>query len=174
MQTRNHIGQCRATVIMTACLAVTSISGCSFRADQESYGHPFDDSVSNWRQYLGVAVAIQFLLMALALWHTRHRVKMSRMILALVLVPLLWTWPGELLYRLESLLLDWGWPGKMLAVILSFISGTLGTTNIFNYVLGGIVFNDTGFLLYWSVPGVIAGYAAAVLYISGKRGKGEG
>jgi hypothetical protein len=157
---------------MSCCLglAILLTAGCSFRANQEIYGGPYTEDVSRWRQYLGVAVAIQFFLMALALWNTHHRVKMSRMFLALVFIPLLWTYPAELVYRLEIWILDWGWAGQLLAIMVSFLSGASVAVNVFSYLLGGVVFNDTRYLLYWSVPGVAAGYAAALFYITGIKG----
>ncbi|MCL4473192.1 MAG: hypothetical protein M1539_07045 [Actinobacteria bacterium] len=49
----------------------------------------FTPDVKRWRQYLGAAIAIQFFLLAPALWNSGLHQKISRMLLSLVLVPLL-------------------------------------------------------------------------------------
>ncbi|MHB8859939.1 MAG: hypothetical protein ACYC6Z_10735 [Thermoleophilia bacterium] len=154
-----------AAMVFTFLAASALISGCAVRAREDVYGQPYTPDVSRWRQYLGAAIAIQFFLLALALWNSGHRQKISRMLLSLVLVPLLWTFPAELIYRLQVWILDWGWPGRLLAIILSFAGGLYGTSSIFTYLLGGFVFSDTRYLLYWSVPGVIAGYIVAVRFV---------
>ena len=157
-----------AEIIICLTAAALLDSGCSIRANEELYGQPYTPDVSRWRQYLGVAIAIQLFFLALALWNSNRHEKMSRMFLSLVLVPLLWTYPAELLYRLQVWVLDWGWPGHLLAIILSFAGGLYGTLSVFSYILGGFIFNDTHYLLYWSVPGVVAGFLLAAWYISGK------
>lgn len=146
------------------------LSGCSLREDQQ-YVQPYTEEVADWRQYLGVAVAVQFLLLAWVFWHTGRKGRMSRLLLGLVLVPLVWTKLGEWVYRLGKLVLDWGVFGKLIAIFLSFIGGIHGTSNVYSYLLGGVVFNDPDFLLYWAVPGVVASFAAALAFlVKGKKG----
>lgn len=138
-------------------------TGCSLRPDHE-YIKPETTDVSNWRQYVGVAVAIQFLLLAWVFWTTHRRARMSRLFLALLLLPLIWTKVGEWIYRLGLMVLDMGFTGKLLAIFLSFVGGITGTSNVYSYAVGS-VFNDIDFLLYWVVPGVASSYLAAIAYL---------
>ena len=158
----------RKNLSITGILAILPLAaaGCAVRADEATYGQPYTQDVSLWRQYLGAAIAIQFFLLTLALWNSGHHQKMSRMFLSLVLVPLLWTYPAELIYRLQVWILDCGLAGHLLAMILGFAGGMLGTLSVFSYLLGGFVFSDTRYLLYWTVPGVIAGYTLSVRYVA--------
>ena len=154
------------TIIFGLLMApVLATAGCAVRADKTTYGQPYTHDVSLWRQYLGAAIALQFFLLALALWNSDNHPKLSRMFLSLLLVPLLWTYPAELVYRLQVWILDWGLAGHLLAMILGFAGGMLGTLSVFSYLLGGFVFSDTRYLLYWTMPGVIAGYTLSVWYI---------
>lgn len=153
-----------------AVLSLLLLSGCSLRGD-DSYVQPFTSEVSYWRQYLGVAVAIQVLTLAYVYWITGRRAKMSRLFLGLLLVPLVWTKLGEWLYRLGSLVLELGLPGKAIAIFLSFLGGINGTSNVYSFLLGGVVFNDVGFLLYWVIPGVAASFLAAVGFLVKKNRK---
>lgn len=138
--------------------------GCGLRAD-ERYVQPFTQEVSNWRQYLGVAVAIQVLVLAWVFWTTNRKAKMSRLFLSLLLIPLTWTVLGEWVYRMGNWVLGLGLPGRIIAIILSFAGGIHGTASVYSFLLGAVVFNDTKFLLYWAVPGVVASFLAAVAYL---------
>lgn len=146
-----------------ALAAALFISGCSLRPD-EQYIKTETTEVSNWRQYLGVAVAVQFLLLAWVFWTTHRRARMSRLFLALLFLPLVWTKIGEWVYRLGVWVLDMGFYGRLVAIFLSFLGGITGTSNVYSYALGA-VFNDIDFLLYWVVPGVAASYLAAFAYL---------
>ncbi len=146
------------------------VTGCSLRANQDALGHPLTDEVSNWRQYLGVALAVQYLLLTWALWKTHKRGQLSRTFLGFMFIPLVWTILGEWAYRLGTWVIGWGWPGRLLAIVISFLSGiTGGGGNIYPYLLGAVVFNDTRYLLYWSVPGIVAAYVAIFLRFAGKE-----
>lgn len=145
------------------------LSGCSLRPD-DKYVQPYTDEVSNWRQYLGVAVAIQILLMAWVFWNTGRKKKMSRFLLAMLLIPLIWTMVGEWIYRLGGRLLEMGTTGEVLAAVISAAGGMQGSLNVYSYLMGGVVFNDPHFLLFWAVPGVAASYlVAAAFMIKGKK-----
>ncbi|MHB1390921.1 MAG: hypothetical protein ACYCXF_06770 [Thermoleophilia bacterium] len=121
--------------------------GCDLRAD-ERYVQPFTQEVSYWRQYLGVAVAIQVLVLAWVFWTTDRKAKMSRLFLSLFLLPLVWTVLGEWVYRVGHWVLGLGLPGRIAAIVLSFAGGIHGTTSVYSFMLGAMVFNDTDFLLY--------------------------
>lgn len=138
-------------------------AGCSLRPD-EQYVKVETSEVSNWRQYVGVAVAVQFLLLAWVFWTTHRRARMSRLFLALLFLPLVWTKIGEWVYRLGLWVLDLGFVGRLAAIFLSFLGGITGTSNVYSYALGA-TFNDIDFLLYWVVPGVAASYLAAMAYL---------
>jgi hypothetical protein len=154
----------RAPFGLIALAAGFLLSGCSLRPDDQ-YVQPYTTEVSNWRQYLGVAVAVQFLLLAWVFWTTHRRARMSRLFFALIFLPLMWTKIGEWLYRLGEWVLEWETYGRLLAIFLSFVGGITGTSNVYSYTLGAAVFNDVEFLLYWVVPGVVASYAAALAYL---------
>ncbi|MHB8921967.1 MAG: hypothetical protein ACYC51_00970 [Thermoleophilia bacterium] len=144
-------------------------SGCGLRVD-EKYVQPFTLEVSNWRQYLGVAVAIQLLVLAWVFWTTDRKAKMSRLFLSLLLLPLVWTVLGEWAYRMGNWVLSLGLFGRAIAIILSFAGGIHGTASVYSFLLGAVVFNDTRFLLYWVVPGVAASGPAAIAYlVKGKK-----
>lgn len=145
------------------------LSGCALLADENTYAQPLTHEVDLWRQYVGVAIAIQYLLLTWALWKAHKRAKLSRLFLGLLFLPLVWTIIGEWVYRLGMWIVDWGWPGKIIAIVISFLGGAAAGGNIYPYVIGGVIFNDTSFLLYWTVPGVVASYAAAILYLVGKK-----
>ena len=163
----------RSAEIISA-LAVAGIlplflSGCSLLANKADYGRPLTHELDLWRQYLGVTIAVQYLLLTLALWKAHKRGKLSRLFLSLLLLPLVWTILGEWTYRLGMWIIGWGQAGEALAAGLSFISGLAGGGSIYPYLIGAFVFNDSTFLLYWAVPSVAASYAAAIYYLSGFR-----
>jgi hypothetical protein len=146
------------------------ISGCSFYANRVTYAGQVTTELEQWRQYLGVAIAVQYLLLTWGLWKAHKRSRMSRVFLGLFFIPLLWTFLGEWVYRIGMWIVGWGWPGKLLAVLLSFLGGVSGGGgNVYPYLIGAAVFNDVEYLLFWSLPGVISAYVTALLLIAGKK-----
>lgn len=154
--------------VLFALLALL-VSGCALLANKQDYAQPYTKEVANWRQYLGVAIAIQYLLLTWGLWRTKRRTKLSRLFLALLFLPLAWTILGEWFYRLGLWMLDWGWPGQILSILISFVNGAGVGGSIYPYVVGGLIFNDTRFLLFWAVPGVVASYVTAIFYLIGRK-----
>ena len=146
------------------------ISGCSFLANRQALGHPATPEIDHWRQYLGFALALQYLLLTWALWKTVRRKHLSRVFLGFLLVPLAWTILGEWTYRLQIWVLGLGCQGKVLAGGASFVLGlTGGNLNIYPYALGALVFNDSNYLLYWALPGFVSAYAAIAVFLSGRE-----
>lgn len=153
-------------MVFTFLAASALISGCAVRAREDVYGQPFlrpmssagastwgrlsPSSSSCWRRRYGTPASIRRFRACCCRWFW---CRCSR------------TYPAELIYRLQVWIFDWGWPGRLLAIILSFTGGLYGTSSIFTYLLGGFVFSDTCYLLYWSVPGVIAGYIVAISFV---------
>ena len=156
-----------AAAILSA-LPLLLLSGCALLANKEDYGHPYTDEIANWRQFLGVALAVQYLLLTWGLWRARKRRSLSRLFLALLFLPLAWTIVGEWFYRLGIWVLAWGWPGQILAIVISLANGVFVGANIYPYVVGGLIFNDTRFLLLWGVPGVVGSYLTAFYYLRHK------
>ncbi len=148
--------------------AILTLSGCAILANRGGSAAYRTDQMNLWRQYLGVAVAIQYMVLALALWKAHKRTRLSRLFLSLLFLPIVWTVFGEWGFNLGIWIIGWGWPGKIVAILLSIGGGAVTSSSIYPYLLGAIVFQNVDFLTYWALPSVAASFTVAMLYFSGR------